>query len=385
MLGLFIILVFGLTYTAFDSGSGQQESLQTFTAAPSATAIELPSDLRFAALDPFVQIAIFNERPSANRPPLAVAGIPPVGVYLGQDFQPTPTPTATHTPSITPTYTLTSTPSATSTATATFTPTATSTHTLIPSITRTPSHTSTDIPPTVTRIVLSDTPTPTNTTTPPTATPTPSNTFTPSLTFTPSITPTATQTFTPSATFTATYTPSMTFTPSDTPTATLTPSVTPFPTLTFTPTLNAAQRGTQFAPTIEAFDEGASAFNCPPSNFPIEGILTQRFHQWHQAIDLGTPIGTAVHATHTGIVTYAAWSEIGYGYLVVITSGNYSTFYAHLSGFEVEFGDTVEQGEVVAYSGNTGNSSGPHLHYETRIDNIPVDPLTFSERRLGTC
>jgi murein DD-endopeptidase MepM/ murein hydrolase activator NlpD len=124
---------------------------------------------------------------------------------------------------------------------------------------------------------------------------------------------------------------------------------------------------------------------CAPSGNPVQGVLTQRYHAYHSGIDIGVPLDTPVIATHSGQVTYAGWSEIGYGYLVTVQSGPYITYYAHNNSFNVTQGQFVGKHSIIAWSGSTGNSSGPHVHYETRIDNIPVDPLTFSSRGLGSC
>jgi hypothetical protein len=128
--------------------------------------------------------------------------------------------------------------------------------------------------------------------------------------------------------------------------------------------------------------DGAS---CAPSGLPVGGVLTQRYHRYHSGIDLGVPMETPVVATHSGIVTFAGWSEVGYGYLVIVQSGTYITYYAHNSSFNVTVGQSIGKFSVVAWSGSSGNSSGPHVHYETRINDIPVDPLTFESRGLGTC
>jgi len=97
------------------------------------------------------------------------------------------------------------------------------------------------------------------------------------------------------------------------------------------------------------------------------------------------PVGALVQATHSGIVEWAGWDVNGYGNLVVIHNGRYITYYAHLSLVSVRRGDLVGKHALIGLSGSTGNSSGPHIHYETRIDNQPVDPLTFEARALGTC
>ena len=125
--------------------------------------------------------------------------------------------------------------------------------------------------------------------------------------------------------------------------------------------------------------------NCAPEigggcNFYVNGTgfhvwplnsrrLTQGYWIGHQAYDVGVPEGTAIIATDTGTVTYAAWSPYCYGNLVVVHHGNtgHETFYAHLSSIAVGVGQIVEKGQYLGASGNTGCSSGPHLHYEIRI------------------
>jgi murein DD-endopeptidase MepM/ murein hydrolase activator NlpD len=124
---------------------------------------------------------------------------------------------------------------------------------------------------------------------------------------------------------------------------------------------------------------------CAPAGLPVSGVLTQRYHAYHTAIDIGVPIGTPVQATHSGTVVFAGWSAYGYGYLVILQNEHYITYYAHLTNFNVKGGDQVGAGSIIAWSGSTGNSTGPHVHYETRIDDVPVDPLTFEQRGLGFC
>lgn len=124
---------------------------------------------------------------------------------------------------------------------------------------------------------------------------------------------------------------------------------------------------------------------CAPAGFPVDGVLTQRFHLYHSGIDLGAALGTPVLATHSGTVIFAGWSEIGYGYLVIVQNQQFITYYAHNTSFNVSVGQLVGKGSIIAWSGSTGNSSGPHVHYETRINDIPVDPLTFESRGYATC
>lgn len=97
----------------------------------------------------------------------------------------------------------------------------------------------------------------------------------------------------------------------------------------------------------------------------------------HKGVDIGTPMGTAVLAAKSGTVTWASWYG-GYGNCVIISHGKgNSTLYGHLSGYNVSVGDTVTQGQVVAYSGSTGNSTGPHLHFGVMENDTWVDPLNY--------
>jgi murein DD-endopeptidase MepM/ murein hydrolase activator NlpD len=125
--------------------------------------------------------------------------------------------------------------------------------------------------------------------------------------------------------------------------------------------------------------------DCAPRGLPVYGVLTQRYHYYHSGIDLGVPTGSPVYATHSGQVIFAGWSYIGYGWLVIVQNGKYITYYAHNSRFNVTVYQYIRSGDVLAYSGSTGNSSGPHVHYEARINNFPVDPLTFDTRSLAHC
>lgn len=98
---------------------------------------------------------------------------------------------------------------------------------------------------------------------------------------------------------------------------------------------------------------------------------------YHQGIDIAVSSGTSVEATRGGTVTAAGWQS-GYGYVVYIDhGGGISSRYGHLSRILVRVGQTVSQGEVIARSGNTGNSTGPHLHFEIRINGTAVNPLGY--------
>ncbi|MCI0491262.1 MAG: M23 family metallopeptidase [Blastocatellia bacterium] len=100
-----------------------------------------------------------------------------------------------------------------------------------------------------------------------------------------------------------------------------------------------------------------------------------RRSRFHSGVDLKARWGDPIGASLPGKVQSAEWHS-GYGNLVVIDhGGGVTTYYAHLSSFEVQEGDTVERGTVVGYAGRTGRATSPHLHYELRVAGRPVNPL----------
>jgi murein DD-endopeptidase MepM/ murein hydrolase activator NlpD len=105
----------------------------------------------------------------------------------------------------------------------------------------------------------------------------------------------------------------------------------------------------------------------------------------HTGLDMRGTTGEPVRATAAGTVTSAGWSG-GYGRMVEVDHGNgFATRYGHMSEILVKEGQTIKPGQVVGRVGSTGRSTGPHLHYETRIEGEPVDPLKFLRAglRLG--
>lgn len=116
--------------------------------------------------------------------------------------------------------------------------------------------------------------------------------------------------------------------------------------------------------------------------YPLAGILTSsygpRWGSFHNGIDIGAPHGSPVLAADSGMVVYRGWYG-NYGYLLKIDhgGGKMVTWYGHLSRFSVALGDTVKQGQVIGYVGNTGFSTGSHLHYEVHVDGKVVNPLQF--------
>jgi penicillin-binding protein A len=100
------------------------------------------------------------------------------------------------------------------------------------------------------------------------------------------------------------------------------------------------------------------------------------FTEGHPGIDLASPSGSPVFTADTGLVIFAGWSGLGYGNTILIDHGNgFQTLYAHLSQVSVYCGAKVEKGKLIGLSGNTGNSTGPHLHFEVRVAGGYINPL----------
>jgi len=124
-----------------------------------------------------------------------------------------------------------------------------------------------------------------------------------------------------------------------------------------------------------------------PSIWPTYGEVTSRFgyrnspegrgSYWHEGIDIANNYGTPVMATADGVVKYSGWYG-GYGKLIEIDHGyGIVTRYGHMSSIIVSNGQRVKKGEVIGYMGNTGISTGPHLHYEVRVNGTAVNPAKF--------
>ncbi len=97
--------------------------------------------------------------------------------------------------------------------------------------------------------------------------------------------------------------------------------------------------------------------------------------KFHSGIDLKARWGDSIGASHAGTILFAGWHR-GYGNLIIIDhGGGISTYYAHLSRFELAAGDKVARGTIVGYAGSTGRATSPHLHFEVRLDDQPVNPL----------
>lgn len=157
------------------------------------------------------------------------------------------------------------------------------------------------------------------------------------------------------------------------------------------PTTGAAEVTTAYSSPIP--QRGISV----PSRMPLEGAaLTSGFgmrthpvlggRRQHQGIDLAAPSGTPVYATADGIVSRADWFS-SYGLFISIEHGaSMQTRFGHLSRLAVAAGDSVKKGDLIGYVGSTGRSTGPHLHYEVRVEGLAVNPIPYmveSEAQLA--
>ena len=124
-----------------------------------------------------------------------------------------------------------------------------------------------------------------------------------------------------------------------------------------------------------------------PSGMPVKGWLTSGFgmrrdpfngkRKLHEGLDIAARTGTAVYATADGIVS-SIRTEPGYGKVVTVDHGyGYRTVYGHNSRYHVKVGQRVRRGDLIASVGNTGRSTGPHVHYEVRLNGVPVNPRKY--------
>ena len=112
-----------------------------------------------------------------------------------------------------------------------------------------------------------------------------------------------------------------------------------------------------------------------PFGYRIHPIL--HYRKLHTGIDIAVGYGVPIHAADGGSVIYATWMG-GYGNVIIVDHGNgVSTLYAHQSSLAVGTGATVSRGQVIGYVGSTGFSTGPHLHFEVRLNGTPVDPMGY--------
>ncbi|MDR4894341.1 MULTISPECIES: M23 family metallopeptidase [unclassified Chryseobacterium] len=124
-------------------------------------------------------------------------------------------------------------------------------------------------------------------------------------------------------------------------------------------------------PPVESYSKIVSS-NFGYRKHPIDGVVKK-----HQGVDFSVPQGTAVFSTYYGIVLSSMY-ERGYGNTILIDNeGGFRTRYGHLMALFVGKGEFVKPGQLIGLSGNTGHSTGPHLHYEIIVEGKKIDPLLF--------
>ena len=112
------------------------------------------------------------------------------------------------------------------------------------------------------------------------------------------------------------------------------------------------------------------------------GVITSEFGVWrsyrrHTGIDIGLDVGSSIKAADGGVVTFAGYNSSYGKYIIIDHGGNMTTLYAHNSKLTVGKGEKVYKGQLIALSGNTGYSTGPHLHFEVRINGVPKNPRNY--------
>ena len=115
--------------------------------------------------------------------------------------------------------------------------------------------------------------------------------------------------------------------------------------------------------------------------WPTNSRRITQYYKWrHSGLDIGNPVGQPIYASEAGKVTTARWNSGGYGYYIIINhGGGLETLYAHSSKLYVKKGDTVSRGDIIAAIGSTGWSTGPHIHYEVRVNGVRKNPLDYIE------
>ncbi len=149
----------------------------------------------------------------------------------------------------------------------------------------------------------------------------------------------------------------------------------------------ASRQETSLQMLIEYFEDKRSLYASTPSVWPVRGWVTSPFGnrtspfsgilKFHEGMDIAAQTGTPVVAPADGVVIKAGFST-GYGNMVEISHGyGVKTLYAHNSRVNVKAGQRIKRGEVISYVGDSGSSTGPHLHYEVRVNGLPVNPVRY--------
>ena len=120
---------------------------------------------------------------------------------------------------------------------------------------------------------------------------------------------------------------------------------------------------------------GSGGFIWPAGNHYLSGF---NYSGYHPALDIAAGYGVPIYAADSGVVVFAGWSNWGFGYMVVVDHGNgWQTLYSHLSQWNVSCGQSVYQGNLLGLAGSTGNSSGPHLHFEINYQGARLNPWNY--------
>ena len=153
----------------------------------------------------------------------------------------------------------------------------------------------------------------------------------------------------------------------------------PPPPIVTTPGVSAAAASWGACGDVAVSGPGATGwFILPTGSYAVSGwYFRDSRNPGHIGLDYKCRLGDPIYATDNGVVVFAGWGG-GYGNLVRVRHGNgYETYYAHFSAFAVGCGQSVYQGQLLGYCGSTGWSSGPHLHYEIRLNGVPQNPKLF--------
>ena len=146
-----------------------------------------------------------------------------------------------------------------------------------------------------------------------------------------------------------------------------------------------AEKKAKTSSNVQVASKGSNVNGVNFTVAPVSGRISSRYganesirNHTHKGLDIAASNGTPIVAAADGVVTYAQYNSGGYGNLVKISHGNgVETYYGHCSKLYVEVGDKVSQGETIAAVGSTGNSTGPHLHLEIRVNGVAYNPQNY--------
>ncbi len=147
------------------------------------------------------------------------------------------------------------------------------------------------------------------------------------------------------------------------------------------PSPNSATRRSPVVPRVTPRVAPTPGWVKPVKRYSFTSGFGSRWGTLHAGVDLAAPTGASVYSVHSGIVSLARWYG-GYGYAIKIKhEGGYTTLYGHNSRLLVNVGQRVFTGQKIALMGSTGDSTGPHLHFETHVNGDPVEPVSFMAKR----